>query len=205
MNHRSQFIRSRVHFGFTLLELAVSLAVIAILAVIVTPIASRVMEDARVTRAAQEAQDIARAMLEFRRSTGRWPIFLSGVGITTSSTTFTVLMGPGADPAPSVSLWLPTNPVERGDLEGILGLNTPGFPTSGRFRWRGPYVGQVGSDPWGNAFIVNAEALKFGPQEATFVLSAGRNGTIETTFLQAIQSGSPVVVVGGDDIAARVR
>ena len=190
--------------GFTLLELAVALGVVAILAAILTPLVSSMIDDARITRAEQEAQTIASATLNFRQNTGRWPIFVSGVGITTSSITYTILIGPGNDPNPSGSPWLPVSG-ERGDLEGVLGRNTPGYTTSGRFRWRGPYAIQVGSDPWGNAFIVNAEGLRFGPEEATFVLSAGPNGTIETTFLQPLQSGSPTVVVGGDDIAARIR
>ena len=196
--------RSDGSLGFTLLEIAVTLSVIAVLAAILTPLVSNMVDDARVTRAEDEAQTLASAMLSFRQNTGRWPIFQVGFPITGTTPIFTVLIGPGGDPNPSGSPWLPALP-ERGDMDGILGQNTPGYRTSGRFRWRGPYINQVGSDPWGNAFIMNAEALDFGPQEATFVLSAGPNGTIETTFLQPLQSGSPAVVVGGDDIAARVR
>ncbi len=190
--------------GFTLLELAITLGIVAILAAILTPFVATMMEDARVTRAEQEAQNLATAVLNFRQNTGRWPIFVAGTGISTSSATFTVLMGPGPDPDPPGSLWLP-GLAARGDIDGILGRNTPGYTTTGRFRWRGPYATGVGTDPWGNAFILNAEALKFGPEQAAFVLSAGPNGTVETTFLQPLTTGSPAIVVGGDDIVGRVR
>ena len=116
--------RSDRGLGFTLLELAVSLGVIAILAAILTPLVSNMIDDARVTRAEQEAQTLASAMLSFRQNTGRWPIFQVGFPITGTTPIFTVLIGPGADPNPPGSPWLPALPT-RGDIDGILGSKHP--------------------------------------------------------------------------------
>ena len=89
-------------------------------------------------------------------------------------------------------------------------FNKPGgtanaYTTVGKFAWRGPYAANVGADPWGYAYVVNAGALAFGVNQAAFVISAGPNSKIETAFTQSIGSGSSAVVIGGDDIAARIR
>ena len=197
---------SRVHSGFTMIEIVVTLSIIAILAAILTPVVGKYIDDARITRAASDAQSIATAILNFNKDTGKWPIFTSGLNITTTSGTYQVLVGPGDDPACSscAATWLPASG-SRGDLTNILERNTPAYTTSGKFAWRGPYSANIGSDPWGNAYFVNASSLQFGQRKAAFVLSAGPNSAIETTFSQDIGSGSSAVVIGGDDIAARVR
>jgi prepilin-type N-terminal cleavage/methylation domain-containing protein len=190
--------------GFSILELVVVLAIIAVLAGVLTPFVANLVEDARVMRAARESQTIAEAIQNFNKSTGKWPIFVSGASITTSSTYYEVLVGPGNLPAADAN-WLPTPPSKRGDLSSILELNTPGYGTNGMFAWRGPYLNGLQSDPWGNAYLVNAKALRFGAKEAGFVISAGSDGTITTTFTQNIGSGQPAVSISGDDIAARIR
>ena len=189
--------------GFTLIEMVVVLVVIMVLAAIMTPMLTNLLEEARQTRAELEVQNISRAIREFNKGTGKWPIFVSGANITTSSTIYQIVAGPGAIPsAPSHPDWLTT---PRGDLETILGSNGPGFGTSGRFAWRGPYVQELGDDPWGNAYLINGGSLAFGVNRAGMVLSAGPNGEIETSFTQNIGSGQAAVAVGGDDIVARLK
>lgn len=194
----------RIDSGFTLIEMAVTLAIVAILAAVLTPIIGKAIDEARLTRATQEAQTIADAILSFNKNTGKWPIFTSGANITTSSTIYSILISPGDDPDCSVDCasWLPAS---RGQLDAILERNTPGYTTSGKFAWRGPYTTSVGSDPWGRAYLVNASNLAFGLNRAGFVLSAGPNMQVETTYTQNIGSGTSAVTVGGDDIAARIR
>jgi general secretion pathway protein G len=192
--------------GFTLIEVAVVLAVIAVLAGVLTPIVGDYVDEARRTRATGDAQALAGAILSFNKDTGKWPIFVTAGTITTSSTIYTILQGPGTDPNCSGcgSTWLPSAP-NRGELEAILERNTPGYTTSGKFAWRGPYTNSIGSDPWGNRYLINASSLGFGLKKAAFVLSAGPNGIVETTFDQNIGSGSVAVTAGGDDIVARIR
>jgi prepilin-type N-terminal cleavage/methylation domain-containing protein len=159
--------------GFTLIELAVVMAIIAVLAGVLTPVVSNYIDEARRTRAASETQSIASAILGFNKDTGKWPIFVAGGTITTSSTIYTTLQGPGSDPACTGcgSTWLPAAG-NRGDVA---------------------------------ANLVNASRLGFGLKKAAFVLSAGPNGTVETTFDQNIGSGSAAVTIGGDDIVSRIR
>lgn len=192
--------------GFTLIETVVTLVIIGVLAAILTPIVAKYIDESRATRASQEAQTIADAILNFNKNTGKWPIFTTGVNITTSTTIYQVLTSPGTDPACSScsGTWLPAAG-SRGSLSDILELNTPSYTTSGKFAWRGPYTNGVGTDPWGNAYIVNAASLAFGLNRAAFVLSAGPNATIETTFSQNIGSGASAVTASGDDIVARIR
>jgi type II secretory pathway pseudopilin PulG len=182
------------------------MAIIAVLAAALTPVVASYIEEARTTRTASEAQSLAGAILNFNKNTGKWPIFQSGASITSSSTIYSILQSPGTDPACSASCssWLPAGG-SRGDIAGILERNTPGYATSGKFAWRGPYASNIGSDPWGHRYLINASSLGFGLQKAVFVLSAGPNENVETTFDQNIGSGSSAVAVGGDDIVARVR
>jgi prepilin-type N-terminal cleavage/methylation domain-containing protein len=194
-------------WGFTLMEMVVTLAIIGFLAAILTPLVNKYIDDARSTRAAQEAQTIATGILNFNKDTGKWPIFQSGVNITTSSTIYTTLVSPGNPPTCTLAnigcaSWASAT---SASLSTELEFNTPAFTTSGKFAWRGPYITGTGADPWGNTYIVNASNLGFGVNNAALVLSAGPNGQIETNFTQSIGSGSSAITVGGDDLIARIR
>jgi prepilin-type N-terminal cleavage/methylation domain-containing protein len=194
--------------GFTLLEIVVTLFIIGVLAAILTPMATKYVDEARVTRATEEVQKIADAILTFNKNTGKWPIFTAGANITVTTSTFQVLQSPGTYPGCSVdcntSGWSPiVGKIDQ--LSNSLELNAEGYTTIGKFAWRGPYVTNPGADPWGNSYVVNAGALAFGLNQAAFVLSAGPNGKIDTSFSQNIGSGSTAVVIGPDDIVARIR
>jgi prepilin-type N-terminal cleavage/methylation domain-containing protein len=199
--------------GFTMIEIVVTLMIVGVLAAILTPLVGRYIDEARVTRAAQETQSIADAILNFNKNTGKWPIFTSGVNITVASTTYQVLATPGSYPTCAVDCtaagWQPDGS-KIDQLSNALEYNKPGggsnsYTTIGKFAWRGPYATNLGSDPWGNAYLVTAGGLAFGQSKAAFVLSAGPNGSIDTQFSQNIGSGSSAFVVGGDDVVARIR
>jgi prepilin-type N-terminal cleavage/methylation domain-containing protein len=116
--------------GFTLMETMVTLAILILLAAILTPMVTKYIEEAREVRAKLEAQRIADALLNFNKNTGKWGIFQSGVNITTLSAIYTTLAGPGSDPECSgcASTWLSTN---RGSLASVLETNAPSYTLQG--------------------------------------------------------------------------
>jgi prepilin-type N-terminal cleavage/methylation domain-containing protein len=61
--------------GFTLIELAVVLAIIAILAAVLTPIVMGYLDQARLARAQADVRTIADSLKLYNRDTGRWPIY----------------------------------------------------------------------------------------------------------------------------------
>src|ERR1700739_3969063 len=61
--------------GFTLIELAVVLAIIAVLAAILTPMVTGYLDQARVARAQADTRTIADSIKLYQRDTGRWPVY----------------------------------------------------------------------------------------------------------------------------------
>lgn len=194
--------------GFTLLEVVVVLGVVAALAAILTPIVSGYLEDARLQRARSDARSVADALLQAQRDLGDFPIFMDGslsARDLDDASTFDVLIGPGRVPSFAGAGW--SNAYDGGSdadqLADQLVSNAPGYPTQGRFAWRGPYVEEPSSDPWGSAYVVNAENLRPAQQDAAFVLSAGPDGTVQTDFDLDRTGGS--VAPAGDDLLVRIR
>ena len=59
--------------NFTLIELVVVIAIMAVLAAIITPNALRAIEKAKISRAAEDMNAIRAAALSFYADTGTWP------------------------------------------------------------------------------------------------------------------------------------
>ena len=189
--------------GFTLIELAVVLAIIAILAAIMTPMVTGFIDEARITRAGGDVRGIAGAVIAYQRDTARFPIY-SGIGAANSDTASIVdLVTTGDTPADGGSWTVST----AGALDtylntNLLGLDTSGTVRGGRVSYKGPYL-ELGSDPWGNAYVINADSLtRTGVTYHSVVLSAGPNLAIDTVRDQS-RGGS--FTVGDDDIVQRIR
>src|ERR1700739_4078659 len=71
--------------GFTLIELAVVLAIIAVLAAVLTPMVSGYLDQARVARAQADVRTIADAVKLYNRDTGRWPVYDSSTDYSTDT------------------------------------------------------------------------------------------------------------------------
>ena len=77
--------------GFTLIEVIVVIAVVAILAAILTPTIAKHLEDSRRSRAINEATVYGAAIANFFKDTGRWPTSTTG-----TNDAFAVLRAGGA-------------------------------------------------------------------------------------------------------------
>jgi general secretion pathway protein G len=192
--------------GFTLIEIVVVLAIIGVLAGILVPMVKGYLGSAQERRAEQDTQALSEAILAFNKDTARFPIFQNGNATSPSDPVFVVLKTAGGQaPAASVdsASWLSAT---SDTFENQLGKNTPGgsgaaYPATGEFAWRGPYVGEISYDPWGSRYVCNANKLLPNANNAAWVLSAGPNKTIETTFSQSRSAPT----IGGDDIAFRIK
>jgi len=182
--------------GFTLIEVIVILAVIAVLVAILTPTVLKYIEDARLSRGLEDVRVISAAINDLIKDTGKYP----GSMLDQTAPANTFLCGPGT--LAGGATWGTTTNCES--LSNHLVINDPGvsggtdnYPSSGKFRWRGPYVQGLQEDPWGNAYQINASTLVGGNTSPTWVISAGPDGTFQTLTTDT--------ALAGDDVGIRIK
>ncbi len=209
--------------GFTLIEVIVVLAVVASLAAILTPMVVRYVEDARTSRARSDTKVIGAAVNQFYRDVGVGPVFSSSSAFDDRNPDVSVLFGPGSEPtvASGADGWGVSGPAafdptaaSADTLAEHLISNGGGgsdiYPTSpppgvrrgqGLF-WQGPYIEAVDADPWGHRYLVHVQGFRTGSSTAAFALSAGPDGTVQTS---GDQPRAGELNVGGDDLVFRIR
>jgi prepilin-type N-terminal cleavage/methylation domain-containing protein len=191
---KHSLIRKLTAQGFTLIEIIVILAVISILVAIMTPTVLKYIEEAQLNRASEDVKVINAALNDIIKDTGKYP----GSELNGSAT---FLVGPGTLPTTGAATWATTSNDEL--LLDHLIVNNPGdgtpYVSTGRRRWRGPYVQVLNEDPWGNAYQVNASTLIGGNTGQTWVISAGPNGEYETA------TTATTISAGSDDIGIRIK
>ncbi len=202
--------------GFTLIEMVVVLAVIAILAAILAPSLTRYIESARVQRAENDCKVIASAIAVFNSDVGEWPVWKAASAMQDSSAAYDLLIGPGTTPAVATTGtgWAAAiaTTAKTDSIYSQLNANKPGYATgNGNRKWKGPYLSEIsgkqniGIDPWGNRYLVVVKSLQPGAgANASYVLSAGPNETIETAFDMTL-GGTTAPGPVGDDIWCPVR
>jgi prepilin-type N-terminal cleavage/methylation domain-containing protein len=176
--------------AFTLIEVLIVLAIIATLAGILTPVTMSYIEGAKIVRTQGDAEVIGKAVLSFNEDTALWPIYEHGGNFESY---YGVLYGPGILPSEIIDY--------SGRLEDQLNSNIPAYPATGEFAWRGPYLSSLNTDPWGNSYIINASGLSSSSTNAVWVISAGPDGKIDTSFFQE----RAIAVLQGDDIGFRIK
>ena len=195
----------RAQGGLTLIELIVILAALAVLAALLVPTVISLPEQAEVARARNDARAMGEAIHNLQKDLARWPVYASATGgLIPANATLERLISdgdpPGVSGAPGTADWLTASNTD--DLVDHLGNNRLAdgsqYPVTGEFAWRGPYIPEAPSDPWGRRYIINVRWLRPGASpNVVWVLSAGPNGIIETTFGQSS--------LAGDDIGFRLR
>lgn len=202
--------------GFTLIEMVVVLAVIAILAAILAPTLTRYIESARVHRAESDCKVIASAIATFNADVGEWPIWKAASAMQDSSAAYDLLYGPGTNPVVGTGLTTWTSilgaTAKIDSLSSQLNANKPSYSVvQGRRQFKGPYLSEssgkqdIGIDPWGDRYLVVVKSLKPGAgANASYVLSAGPNKVIETPYDMAL-GGGVTPGPGGDDIWCPIR
>jgi general secretion pathway protein G len=186
----------------------VVLAIVAILAAILTPMVTRYIEQARVARAQADLRTIADAVKLYQRDTGRYPIYDSasdyandhsgGAAVIANATGSNPIDGSGGANW-SLGSQLGTTSLELYLNNNYSGVTGSSFPKA---TFNGPYISALDSDPWGNKYVLTAGNLTRSSMNHAFVLSAGPNGTIETTRDVAVTG---TLAPGGDDQIAMIR
>jgi prepilin-type N-terminal cleavage/methylation domain-containing protein len=202
--------------GFTLIEMVVVLAVVAILAAILTPTIAKNINDAKIARANNEVQVIAAAIGSFYKDLGRWPTsngadFTDTIQLLYSTGDTPAIQGAGVD---EEEYWLADGTGWAANLtdtfDNQLIANTPGggapYPNDTtvprpELRWRGPYITEVRADPWGSHYSCNIWYTFNTTTNYVGLWSAGPDRTSNTDAIQA----SSAVTIGGDDVLFRLQ
>lgn len=209
--------------GFTLIEIVIAVAIVAIFAAALSPMVFRHLADAKISRAQNETETLSTAILSYYKDVGRWTLTNvdgptgNAVYRAVSSTVLPTTAGAGAGlnaarwgtwgTAKSLGDYLYYNNAD--DDTSPTGANASeageDWALTGRLAWKGPYVDNYSfTDPWGNGYVVNARYYPAGGYTGTvrhkvFVLSAGPNGTWETPF-----DDTTTEDIMGDDIGTVV-
>jgi prepilin-type N-terminal cleavage/methylation domain-containing protein len=181
--------------GLTLIEMIVVLAALAILAALLIPAVIGVPEQAEEAKAGNDARAVGEAIHNFYKDMSKWPVYSSFPSNPDLERLYSAGNVPAISGAPGTPEWIAVP--NSADLDNHLQNNTL-YPTTGEFAWRGAYLTETPTDPWGNQFIINVRWLQPGAtRHVVWVLSAGPDGIIQTTFAEP--------TLAGDDIGFRLR
>ena len=178
--------------GFTLIELAVVLAIIAVLAAILTPLVTGYLERARESRAIADIRTLADAIKLYKNDTGVYPFFDTSAQANSGTTaniaggkTVVSVSSNGNCKQVTDTLWSGSN-LATTSLEAYANANVMNLGKSvrGRAGFNGPYVGGIDPDGWGNCYYVEVGNLGSDSTNWAFVVSPGPNGSITTSKTQ---------------------
>lgn len=206
--------------GFTLLEIIIAVAIVAIMAVAIAPPLIKNLNEGRVARAQSDAQVIGNAVLSFYKDTGRWPLQNDGdaaadinriVGNTVlgGGNNGIVVGATGVGGGGNWDSWGLASTLSAQLIANAVGAVDPLYQESKsphtRPGWNGPYLESEPLDPWGNPYVVNIryanDAVVDYDRHNIMVLSAGPNGVFDTNFEDTTLEEQ----VGGDDVGFVVR
>ena len=211
--------------GFTLIEILVGVAILAILSAALTPLVIKYVNDGRRARALSDSQAIGQAIMAFQLDTGMWPV--NDDANLTDAGELSRLVGL---PAPINAALIPTGAGTAGNWDGGGSGGTAGSLQDHLIRnqtaalnpiypvslsapeppgWNGPYLKQIPLDPWGHPYVCNVRYLDGSrvttaaneDDHAVMCLSAGPNAAYDTPLDDATQLVVPLV----DDIGWNIQ
>lgn len=217
--------------GFTLIEAAVAIAVVAILSGIIVPLVVKNLRDSQISRAKNDVQVIAAAIAAQIKDTGRRPNLAGGPNLAngggaaaTGAGQALWRSGPagavnvaGIAPAAGNSFVNLFTAASQVAADYLAANNMFGSVVNGEFSYRGPYIGTdvaVKTDPWGSPYyILGYNATSQGYDGAIWVVCAGPDKGVLAANRTAGATGYPktwdqTVATGGisqDDIVVRVN
>lgn len=187
--------------GFTLVEAAVAIGIVAVLSAIIIPLVLKNLEDARQARARNEINVIVAAIAAQMRDTGTRPrqqvVLPFGLDANPDGTGSNLWYSAGIRPTSLLprggiarftyhpgnlfeNLFCPPLPREGARLFGANLFNLPVHQDD--LRYRGPYLSPEAcraADPWGNAYIIiGYNAAGLAAHSPIWVVSSGRDGRI---------------------------
>ncbi len=209
--------------GFTLIEIVIAVAIVAIFAAAISPMVFRHLEDAKITRAKSETETISTAILSYYKDTGRWPFTNANgpagntIDRVVSASNVSTIVGTGA--GPGATNWGTYGTVKNlgdylyfnnpDDDSSATGLNADeagqDWASTGTSAWKGPYLDNYDlTDPWGNAYVISSRYFPGGHYTGTIrhkalVLSPGPDGSWQTSYADATTED-----ILGDDIGTVV-
>ena len=160
--------------GFTLIEMVIVVAIIALLAGILVPIAFNQVDDAQLTRALGDCKGLGNALILYKKDTGVWP--------TTKKMLYTE--GSAATNESNFDATVAEH------VQQALLNNTPAA-----VGWRGPYMTGFDADPWGNRYVIEVEGSKAIGAPYMWVISAGPDGSFSTAKSDKALKGDDIGIL----------
>ncbi len=167
--------------GFSLVEVIVVLAIISVLAAVLTPIAVRQIDESRLTAAHADTKALATAIVNFHIDTRVWPVYATTAAYNNSTESIDVLKTSEGDEAAASGNgnWLSST-------SDLLIDHISDNETGPEYEnWKGPYIGEFRADPWGHKYYAGVGSLfeNWGdgadPGQA-WAISSGPDGNIDT-------------------------
>ena len=215
--------------GFTLIEMIFVLAIVLTLVAIFTPLAMDKLSQSKTAKAQADIDAIATALTNFYSTAGNFPSCdgadCDPLNDAANNLRFLAVGTGNGDPTSQLpsdtgSLWtltvgdMSTVPARNNAFNHIMVNNPNADATTGQAgvdynNWKGPYITNLGQDPWGHAYIVHIGAMQkngcpvgstgappacTAPAAGTFgwILSAGPDGNLDT--------GPTATQLTGDDV-----